>query len=166
MRKVLIGFLIILFSTGAAFSVEKMPADLKAVTDKITKITVNYYKSVGKVKSGKELAAVIDKYTSELEKLAPQIKALEAKYGDAEDNSDSDELKTVTDYEAFQGEWAKQMAGAEFGDAIIVIQKYYTDPAVQKALERQSKVMEDIGISDDNEDSDRDDSNESDNGDE
>jgi Skp family chaperone for outer membrane proteins len=156
MKKVLTVIFMILFSAGSVFSVEKMPADVKAVTDKISKITADYYKSAGKVKSAKELAAVINKYSSEMEKLAPQIKAIEAKYGDMDDDSDTDSDDDMTsamkDYETVQEEWAKQMSGAEFGDSIVKIQQYYSDPAVQKALQKLSKVMEDIGVSDDEDD--------------
>jgi len=169
MKKVLTVIFIILIAAAASFSKQKMPADVKAVTDKITKVTANYYKSIGKVKSAKELAAVIDRYSSEMEKLGPQIKALEAKYGetdeDAEDDSDGGNASDMDDYEAMQEEWAKQMSGAEFSDALAKIQQYYTDPAVMKALERQSKVMEKIGISDDDE-GDIDENSEDDNSDE
>jgi Icc-related predicted phosphoesterase len=159
MKKVLTVIFIILISAAVSFSSEKMPADVKIVTDKITKITANYYKSAGKVKSAKELAAVINKYSSEMEKLAPQIKALEAKYGNMDDDADADSnddmTSTMKDYEMIQEEWAKQMSGADFSDSIVKIQQYYSDPAVQKALQKLSKVMEDMGVSDeDDEDGD------------
>lgn len=178
MKKFLTVICIILISAAVSFSKEKLPADVKTVTDKITKVTTNYYKSLGKVKSAKELAAIIDKYSSDMEKLGPQIKALEAKYGDsdegAEDDSDEDSPDDMKDYEAMQEDWAKLMSGTEFSDALMKIQQYYSDPAVMKALERQSKVMQDLGISDDgvdegddNRDDNRDDdSSEDDNGDE
>lgn len=154
MKKALTVIFIIMISAAVSFSTEKMPADVKIVTDKITTITVNYYKSVGKVKSAKELAAVINKYSSEMEKLAPQIKALEAKYGNMDDDSDADSdsaddmTSAMKDYETIQEEWSKQMSGADFGDSIMKIQQYYSDPAVQKALQKLSKVMEDMGVSD------------------
>lgn len=154
MKKALTVIFIILISAAVSFSSEKMPADVKIVTDKITTITVNYYKSVGKVKSAKELAAAINKYSAEMEKLAPQIKALEAKYGnmdddsDADSDSDDDMTSAMKDYETIQEEWSKQMSGADFGDSIMKIQQYYSDPAVQKALQKLSKVMEDMGVSD------------------
>jgi len=153
MKKTLTVICIILISAAVSFSKEKLPADVKAVTDKITKVTANYYKSIGKVKSAKELAVIIDKYSTDMEKLGPQIKALEAKYGDADessdDDSDEDSPADMKDYEAMQEEWARLMSGTDFSDALMKIQQYYSDPAVMKALERQSKVMQDLGISDD-----------------
>lgn len=172
MKKVLTVIFIMLISAAVSFSKEKIPADVKAVSDKIAKVTTNYYKSIGKVKSAKELAAVIDRFSTEMEKLGPQIKALEAKYGnaddDAEEDSESDNASDMDDYEAMQEEWARQMSGSDFSDAIEKIQQYYTDPAVMKALDRQSKVMEKIGISDDDGDDegDIDENNEDDSSDE
>ena len=175
MKKVSTVIFILLISAAVSFSKEKMPADVKAVTDKITKITTNYYKSLVKVKSAKELAAVIDRYSSEMEKLGPQIKALEAKYGDTADETDADpddeNSAANDDYDSVQEEWAKQMSGTEFSDALMKIQQYYSDPAVMKALERQSKVMQDLGISEDDgvdegDDNREDDNSEDDNGDE
>lgn len=163
MKKALTVIFIVLVSAAVSFSKEKMPADVKAVTDKITAITTNYYKSVGKVKSAKELAAVINNYTAGMEKLAPQIKAIEAKYGNMDDGDDSDTdddiSSTMKDYETIQEEWGKQMSGADFGDSFVKIQQYYSDPAVQKALQKLSRVMEDIGVSDE-------DNSEDDNGEE
>jgi hypothetical protein len=154
MKKVLIVIFILLISAAISFSKDAMPADVKIVTDKINKITVNYYKSVGKVKSAKELAAAINKYSAEMEKLAPQIKAIEAKYGNMDDESDTDSdsdddmASEMKDYESIQEEWSKQMSGEDFGESFLKIQQYYSDPAVQKALQRLTKVMEDIGVSD------------------
>lgn len=150
MKKILTGFFIVLISVTVSFSVEKMPADVKKVSDKIIKVTTNYYKSIGKVKSAKELAAAINRYSAEMEKLAPQIKAIQAKYGDMEDETDDKDSGNdiSSDYAAIQEEWAKQMSGADFGDSFLKIQKYYSDPAVRKALEKLSRVMEDLDFSD------------------
>lgn len=158
MKKSLCFIFAVLLSVSAVFAKGGMPADVKRVTDRLAKITGEYYKSLGKVKSAKELARVIDRYSSELEKLAPQIKSLESKYGnaDAGDDSSSEEgMDDSSDFGAVQDEWAKQFAGSEMSDSMVKIQKYFADPAVQKSMEKLNRVLEDIGISDDEGDNDR-----------
>jgi hypothetical protein len=129
-----------------------MPADVKAVTDKIAKITSEYYKSLGKVKNAKELAAAINKYSDQMEKLAPQIKAIEARYGSAEEGEDDDAGEDANaggeNFESAQEDWGRLMADNEMGAGFQKIQQYYSDPAVQKAMERLGRVMEKIGVSD------------------
>jgi hypothetical protein len=125
-----------------------MPADVKIVADKITKITTDYYKALAKVKSAKEMAAVINKYAAEPEKIAPQVKKIEEKYGSMEDDSDEDEdlPEDLAEFESFM---AEQMNNSDIGAGFENLAKYYTDPDVQKALERLAKVSESMGMSDD-----------------
>jgi len=159
MKKIIIFLLFILISTSICFASDRMPADIKAVTDKITKLTTDYFKAVNRVKSASELAAAINRYADGMEKLGPSIKALEAKYGTAsgEENDESDD---DTDEMEFQKEWAELMSGSEMNLNYQNFTKYSSDPAVQKAMARLNAVLEKIGISDDEENDE--DSNEED----
>jgi len=156
MKKVLTAIFVLMMLSGVSSAGEKWPAEVKIISDKITKVTLDYYKSLNKVKNAKDVAAAINKYASEMEKLAPQIKAIEAKYGAMGDESKNDDSEinsgeAMKDFESIQDDWSKQLSGADFSDAFMKIQQYYSDPAVMKALERLSRVMADAGISDEDE---------------
>lgn len=149
MKKIFSVLFILIVSCSISFSAEKMPADIKSVTDKITKLTTDYFKAINKVKSANDLASVINRYADGMEKLGPSIKALEAKYGNAGDEEDEETANDDTDYPEFQGEWAEIMSGSDMNVNFQNLAKYSSDPAVQKAMERLSSVMEKIGIPDD-----------------
>jgi Skp family chaperone for outer membrane proteins len=151
MKKITLLVLMIFAAVTFSFAQQKMPADVKIVADKITKISSDYYRALAKVKSAKEMAAVINKYAAELEKIAPQVKRIEEKYGSMEDDSDDDEdlSEDLVEFEMFM---AEQMNNSDIGAGFENLAKYYTDPAVQKALERLAKVSESMGMSDDDDD--------------
>lgn len=151
MKKITLLVLMIFTAVTFSFAQQKMPADVKIVADKITKITSDYYKALAKVKSAKEMAAVINKYAAELEKIAPQVKRIEEKYGSMEDESD-DEEDLPEDLAEFERFLAEQMNNSDIGAGFQNLAKYYTDPEVQKALERLEKVSESMGMSDEDDD--------------
>ncbi len=154
MKRITAVLLIILTSASICFAKEKMPADLKALTDKITKISSDYYNALTKVKSANELAAVINRYADQMEKLTPQIKTMEKKYAymAEEDDESEDDSDDMNDYERVQREWAEQMSGSDKNADFQKFAQYYSDPAVQKALAKLNRIMENIGVSDDAED--------------
>jgi hypothetical protein len=149
MKKVFSAVLILFVSASLCSAKNKMPADLKMVTDKMSKITADYFKAINKVKNAKELAAAINKYAGEIEKLAPQIKAMEAKYGNnsIDENSDDDDPADTDDYD-FKKDSDGQMSDEDSGENFMKIQQYYSDPAVIKAVERLNKAMLNTGLSD------------------
>lgn len=147
MKKITLLVLVIFAAVSFSFAKQKMPADLKIFLDKITKITADYYKALPKVKGAKEMAAVINKYAAELEKLAPQAKILEGKYGSMDDDSDDDE-EAPGDLDEFEKILSGQMNNKDIGAGFQNLAAYYKDPAVQKALERLSKAAESMGMSD------------------
>jgi len=149
MKKITAVLLILLTSASICFAREKMPADLKALTDKITKISADYYKALTKVKSAKDLAAAINRYADQMEKLTPQIQAMDKKYAymAEEDDESEDDSDDMNDYETVQREWAEQMSGNEQNADFRKFAQYYSDPAVQKALAKLNRVMENIGVS-------------------
>jgi thiaminase len=158
--KKLIAVLTILFTSAfISFAKDTMPDDLKSVTDKITKISAEYYKALTKVKNAKEFAAVINTYADQMNKLAPEIKAMEKKYDymSGDDEEDSDDMN---DYETVQREWAEKMSGDNYGVNFQKFAGYYSDPAVQKALAKLNSVMENLGVSDNEEEYDEGDSEE------
>jgi ribosome assembly protein YihI (activator of Der GTPase) len=132
-----------------------MPADIKAVTDKITKLTADYFKAIKNVKSGKELASAINRYADGMEKLSPAIKTLEAKYGTA-DNDEDEENSDDSDYPEFEKEWAELMSGSDMDVNFQNLAKYSSDPEVKKAMKRLESVMQKIGISDEESDNEED----------
>jgi len=152
MKKIITVLLLILLSASISFAKEQMPSDIKAVTDKITKLTTDYFKAIKNVKSGKELASAINRYADGMEKLGPAIKALEDKYGTADDNSDEenpeDETGETADFDEIMGQWAEAMTGNDMNVDLQNIAKYSADPEVQKAMNRLESVMQKIGISD------------------
>lgn len=152
MKKIIPILLIMLLSSAAVFALAKMPADIKAVSDKITKITANYYSDMGKVKNAKDLAAAINRYADQMEKIAPEIRAIEEKYGNAaeDENSEDEAPADIGDFESIQKEWAEKMSDKEVGENFQKIAQFYTDPEVQKALERLNSVMESIGMQEEN----------------
>lgn len=161
MKKISLLFLIIFAAVSFSFAQQKMPADVKLVADKITKITADYYKALPKVKNAKEMAAVINKYASELEKIAPQVKILEAKYGSMDIDADDDE-ELPGDLAEFEKFLSGQMNNNDIGAGLQNLAAYYKDPAVQKALERLSKVAESMGMADEEGDNSEDENNDGD----
>lgn len=147
MKKIVLT-LLVLFSANVFLSAkEQVPADVKALTDKITKITTEYSNALLKVKSARDLADAINKYASRMEKLVPEIKAIEAKYGAMMEDEEEDD--NPEDLEAFQNEWAAQLSGESTGADFQKFAEYYSDPAVQKALARLNRIMDSIGVSED-----------------
>ncbi len=154
MKKLILIIFVLFASFAISSAQQKMPAEVKVVADKIAKITSDYYKGLAKVKSAREMAAVINKYAAEMEKIAPQVKVIEEKYGylgddDSDSDSDSDDDDMPEDLDEFQKFLAEQMNSADMGTGFQKLGQYYSDPAVQKALERLSKVMESMGMEDD-----------------
>lgn len=153
MKKIITILFLVLLSASICSAKEKMPADIKAVTDKITKLTTDYFKAVKNVKSGKELAAAINRYADGMEKLGPAIKALETKYGTAGDD-ENEEDPDDNDYPEFEKEWAELMSGSDMEVNFQNLAKYSSEPEVQKAMKRLENVMQKIGISDEEGDDD------------
>lgn len=153
MKKILYVLLILLTSFSLSFSKEKLPADVKAVSDRLIKLTTDYFKSIGSVKNANELTTAINRYADGLEKLTPQIKALEAKYGkeDEQGEESEDDSDDMNDYDEIQEMWAEQLSGADMNIDFEKLSKFSTDPGVQKAMERLNSVMEKAGLSDEEE---------------
>lgn len=151
MKKIILIFLVLFASIAISTAQQKMPAEVKAVADKIAKITSDYYKGLAKVNNAREMAAVINKYAAEMEKIAPQVKIIEEKYGYLGDDTSDEDDDIPEDLDEFQKFLSEQMSSTDMGTGFQKLAQYYADPAVQKALERLSKVMESMGISDDDE---------------
>ena len=154
MKKIILIILVLFASFSLSAAQQKMPAEVKAVADKIAKITSDYYKGLARVNSAREMAAVINKYAAEMEKIAPHVKVIEEKYGHLGDDDSDDDEDIPEDLDEFQRFLAEQMNSSDMGTGFQKLAQYYTDPSVQKALERLSKVMESMGISDDDDDFD------------
>ena len=154
MKRIILMIFVLFASFAISTAQQKMPAEVKAVADKIAKITSDYYKGLAKVKSAREMAAVINKYAVEMEKIAPQVKVIEEKYGYMGDDDSDEDDDIPEDLDEFQKFLAEQMNSTDMGTGFQKLGQYYADPAVQKAIERLSKVMESMGMSDDDDDFD------------
>ncbi|MBN1498868.1 MAG: hypothetical protein JW982_01820 [Spirochaetes bacterium] len=158
MKKIFAVITILLTVTAVSSAADAVPAEVKAVTDKILKATADYSTAVAKAKKAKDVAAAINRYADEMEKLAPQIKALDEKYSylsdqseESEDESDAEMNETIEEYEQFQEEMQSRFSGDEYMQSMMKIQQYYSDPEVQKALLRLNNIMEEMGVSEEDE---------------
>jgi len=152
MKKIILMILVLFASFAISAAQQKMPAEVKAVADKISKITSDYYKGLAKVNSAREMAVVINKYAAEMEKIAPRVKVIEEKYGYMGDDDSEEDDDIPEDLDEFHKLLSEQMNNSDIGAGFQKLAQYYTDPAVQKALERLSKVMESMGMEDDEDD--------------
>ncbi|HOP63241.1 MAG TPA: hypothetical protein PK358_08150 [Spirochaetota bacterium] len=143
MKRLISFVLILMLSVSFSFAKPKMPADFKALTSKIIKHSTEYYNDLLKVKSAKQLAAAINTYAGKMEKLTPEIKAMDKKYGLSK--TDDDELPFDTSgFEKEMEDFEKKISGSDSQPGVLVekITRYAADPEVQKALTRLSNVLD------------------------
>jgi len=138
MKKIAL-ILVVLLCSGTILSAKgTAPADIARVKSKLNAIMVRYYKSVVKAKNAKQFAAAIDRYTSDFKKIVPQLKAIEAKYRSQGKNTGGIEY----DYGDFRKECGDIMNDEKYAQAFQKHAKYYSDPAVQAAMNRMMQMMQ------------------------
>lgn len=145
MKKVITAVLFVLLVSSAAGAGEKAGADAKALGIKLNKITAEYNTDLKRVKNPKDLARAINRYADKIEKISPEIKRIAVKYkgmDDAEGIEEEDNNKENTEEEKhFQEEMGKFMADENMQKNFQKMARYFSDPAVQKALMRLNMVM-------------------------
>ena len=147
MKKTVLILVVIFCSMTILSAKDSAPADIAKVKSKLSEIMLRYYQSVVKANSAKEFAAAIDRYTSDLSKLAPELKTIETKYG-----RQGQDVETVEyDYDDFNRECDDIINDEKYAQAFQKHAKYFSDPAVQAAMNRMVKVMQQFDTEEDEE---------------
>ncbi|MGB6865908.1 MAG: hypothetical protein WBE11_09450 [Candidatus Aminicenantaceae bacterium] len=109
-------------------------ADAKKVVTKSNKVLEGFLGKMDKVDNAKDVAAALTGFTSEMEKIVPELKKLEEKYPD---------LRGSQGVPEELGEEGKKMMElwGKFASVMMKIQEYGDDPEVQKAQEKFEDIM-------------------------
>ncbi|MGB3862395.1 MAG: hypothetical protein WA915_09940 [Candidatus Aminicenantaceae bacterium] len=109
-------------------------ADAKKVVAKSNKVLEGFLGKMDKVDNAKDVAAALTGFTSEMEKIVPELKKLEEKYPD---------LRGSQGVPEELGEEGKKMMElwGKFASVMMKIQEYGDDPEVQKAQEKFEDIM-------------------------
>ncbi len=142
MKKIALALAVLFCSVSFSFGSGNVPADVKIVTTKLNKIFSNYYNSILKAQNARQFASAMNRYTDDFSKLLPELKAIEKKY----------KGKNIPDveysFEDFQKECAGVMSDEKLEQAYSKHAKYYSDPEVQKAMNRMMQVMQQFDTED------------------
>lgn len=142
MKKFIIILTVCIISVGFLNSQEKTTAkydDIKDMLIKQCSILEEYIKGCKNVKEAKDVVLLLNKYTDSCKALIPDLKALMKKYGSLEKvigDKPPEELKPHLDK---RRDLTEQLLGAS-----IDLGKYKEDPAVKKAQEEVTKVLQEI----------------------
>ncbi|MBW2143111.1 MAG: hypothetical protein JRG75_01765 [Deltaproteobacteria bacterium] len=94
----------------------------------------NYIDAMGKAESAEDVVAAIEGFTREMKKLLPEMQNMLAKYPElAELEAPPEELREQT-------EKMRELSG-NLQASMMKSMQYMQDPEVQKAMEKQGKVM-------------------------
>lgn len=109
--------------------------EVTKIMEKSAKIMDNFVSNVEKADSGKEVAAAINSFADEMEKMKPKMKELEQKYPELKNQSNPPaELAPIM--KKSQDMWQRM------GAAMMKIGQYRNDPEVKKAQDRLERIME------------------------
>ncbi len=98
----------------------------------------NYLAALEKADNAKTVAAAINAYANDVERLAPRVKRLRERHPEWKDsNRRPKELK--------EGEERAQAAFSKMAGAMFKTMPYMGDPAVRQAQERLAKAMQQMG---------------------
>lgn len=113
-------------------------SDMRAVYEKNIQIMDEFSAAMDKATNADEVVAALNRYTREIEALAPQIKALREKHPELvamdEEGTVPEELKDLED--AFADMGMKMMR------AMVKIMQYHEDSAVVEAHERMMTTLQ------------------------
>jgi hypothetical protein len=108
--------------------------DAVKVNTKFVDAMEGYLNDIGKADSASAVVAAIDTYAQEIEKLAPEMKAIAAKHPEWKDmNKVPEELKPLQE--------KIQKIAAQIPASFMKTMKYMTDTDVQEAQQRLQKAM-------------------------
>ncbi|PKL36231.1 MAG: hypothetical protein CVV44_18615 [Spirochaetae bacterium HGW-Spirochaetae-1] len=151
MKKTLSFIVLIFLAITVTFAGEKAPVDLKDASRQVMSIMDNYCQALQSVKSARDYARAIHQYTDEMVKIAPQLRAIEVKYGRFEVKKKADQTEMEL-FRKYQRDMEKALSDERVEKAQRVNAKYNGDPQVQKAFDRLNSAMEKaLGFSGDGE---------------
>jgi hypothetical protein len=132
--KWMIGFCVVVFILGTIACGGGKYSDAKKTVAKSNKTLAGFLEKMDKANDAKSVAAAMTGFTSEMEKILPEMKKLEKKYP---------ELKGSQGVPPELGEEGKKMMElwGKFASVMMKIQQYADDPAVQKAQAKLESVM-------------------------
>jgi len=132
--KWMIGLCVVVFIFGSIACGGGKYADAKKTVAKSNKALEAFLGKMDKIDNAKDVAAALTGFTSEMEKIMPEMKKLEEKYP---------ELKGSQGVPEELGEEGKKMMElwGKFASVMMKIQQYGDDPEVQKAQEKLEDIM-------------------------
>jgi hypothetical protein len=132
--KWMIVFCVVVFIFGTIACGGGKYADAKKVVAKSNKTLEGFLGKMDKADDAKAVAAALNGFTSEMEKIVPEMKKLEEKYP---------EFKGGQGPPAELGEEGKKMMElwGKFASVMMKIQQYADDPEVQKAQQKLETIM-------------------------
>ena len=112
----------------------KKYADAEELNEDAIKVMDAYVTELDKSENAKDVAAAINRFADEMEKLMPRMKKLVEKYPELKDtNNPPEELKHL--------QKKAEALGQKIAGSMMKIMPYMTDPEVQKAQERMNAAM-------------------------
>jgi hypothetical protein len=109
-------------------------ADAKKVIAESNNALEDFLGKMDTADNAKDVAAALTSFTSEMEKIAPEMKKLEEKYPEFK------ESQGVPEELGEEGTKMMELWG-KFGTVMMKIQEYADDPEVQKAQEKLQGIM-------------------------
>lgn len=113
-------------------------SDIIEVNRQFVKLMSNYVEAVDKVDSADEAAKAINDLADGMEKLAPEMKAIQKKYPELADAEELPEELEMTEEEM-------EKVGQKFGNSFMKLMPYMSNQKVQQAQERLTRVMSTLG---------------------
>ncbi len=108
--------------------------DMKEVMNGQAKAMEKYINAMGNAGSAQDVVAAVNDFTSDMKVLIPKMKKTMAQYPEIVGKSEPpEELKAEAE--------AMKAASGKMQGAMMKIMEYMKDPAVQKAMEEQGKIM-------------------------
>lgn len=110
--------------------------DPKVVMEDFTKVMENFANQIESASSAGDVAAALDSYADEMERLIPQFKAVQEKHPELMNQQDMPE-----EYEELNERMIAAQTKLNQGGLMQKMQQYASDEAVMKSLQRFSEVM-------------------------
>ncbi len=141
MKKLILFATVIVFLFGlAACGGGGKYADAKKLMEKQIQLFEDFINGVDKAGSADDVAAALNDFSDEMQKMVPEMKELQEKYPelkDAKDEAMPEELKPIM--EKLQKEIMPKFMGV-----MAKIGQYANDPAVQEASQNFQKAMSEM----------------------
>lgn len=126
MKRITLILIALTLVSGSVFAVDKY-AELKDTLRDVMDTVNTFGDALNSASNGKQVAAAIDTYAEDMERLEPRLEELEEKYPEISDTNYPAELAEVME------EYSE--LGAKMEEAMAVLMEYMMDPEVQEAME-------------------------------